>query len=129
MAKIGNWGNYLKFSVSEDQVLTFTNFKRKTKVRTSVHNMAGGKPKLEYLGKDLDDITLSVYLDASLGVRPRKTEEKLLKKLGAVAPLVIGGKKVCGRAMLVSISSAYDVVLRRGEIYSMKMDLTFKEYN
>ncbi len=69
-------------------------------------------------------------LNALLGVRPQKVEEKLIKKMNAgyVAPLVIGGKKILSRAMVTSISSAYGVVLRRGEVFSMTLDVTMTEY-
>ena len=130
MAKIGNWGNGIKFQTSDSRILTFTDFKRKVSVRTNKHNMIHGKPKLEFLGADLQTVTFRIEINALLGVRPRKTEEKLIQKMnsGYVAPLVIGGKKILGRAMVTSISSAYGVVLRKGEVFSMTLDVTMTEY-
>ena len=129
MAKIGNWGSYVKFSTSEDKVLTFNNLKRDGAYRTTKHNPIGGKPKLEGQGKDLEGVTLAIVLCADLGVRPRKQEEKIRKKLGKIAPLVVGGKKIMSKAMLTRLSSTYDIVLERGEVYKMTVDATFTEYN
>lgn len=39
MAKIGNWGQYIKFRVSDDTVLTFADMNRKGTVRTSKHSL------------------------------------------------------------------------------------------
>lgn len=129
MAKIGNWGSYLKFSTNESKVLTFNDLKRDGSYRTTKHNPIGGKPKVEGQGVDLDGVTMSIVLCADLGVRPRKQEEKLRKKRGKIAPLVVGGKKVLSRAMLTRVSSTYDIVLERGEVYKMTVDVTFTEYN
>ena len=128
MAKIGNWGSYLKFSTNDNRILTFTNFRRKITARTAKHNIIGTKPRLEYLGKDLEGITFTIELNAMLGVKPYKEEQKLIKRIGYVAPLVIGGKKICSKAMLISQSDAYEIVLKRGEIFSMKIDVTMTEY-
>ena len=83
---------------------------------------------MEYLGKDLEGITFTIELNAMLGVKPYKEEQKLIKRIGYVAPLVIGGKKICSKAMLIGQSDAYEIVLKRGEIFSMKIDVTMTEY-
>ncbi len=129
MAKIGNWGSAIKFKVNSDKALTFKNLKRKGSYRRTKHNVIDGKPKVEGLGRELDSITLTIELNASLGVKPRKLEEKLWKKIGHINPLVIGGKKLCSKAQLVSLSDAYDIILKHGEVYAITMDLTFEEYN
>ena len=131
MAKIGNWGTTIKFQTSDDKILTFNGLKRTNSVRTSKHNIIGEKPKIELLGPELQSITFSIELNAMLGVRPRIVEKKLREKLyeGTVAPLVIGGKIICSKAMITNISSSYDTVLRKGEILSMSLDITMTEYN
>ena len=45
-----------------------------------------------------------------------------------MAPLVIGRRRIIGRAMITSISDAYDIVWKRGELYSLKMNITMMEY-
>ena len=128
MAKIGNWGSYLKFSTNDNRILTFTDFRRKISARTAKHSIIGTKPRLEYLGKDLESITFTIELNAMLGVKPYKEEQRLIRKVGYVAPLVIGGKKICSKAMLTGLSDAYGIILKRGEIFSMKIDVNMTEY-
>lgn len=130
MAKLGNWGTGIKFQTSDSRILTFTDLKRKASARTNKHSIIHGKPRLEFLGADLQTVTFRMELNALLGIRPRKTEENLIRKMnsGYVAPLVIGGKKILSRAMVTSVSSAYGVVLRKGEVLSMAVDVTMTEY-
>lgn len=130
MAKIGNWGSYVRFQTSDSKILTFTGFKRKASARINKHSLINGKPKVEFLGPDLQSITFTIELNAMLGTRPRKEEEKLIKRLnsGTVAPLVIGGKRICSKAMLTALSSSYNEVLAKGEVLSMNIDVTMTEY-
>lgn len=127
MAKIGNWGRYLKFQTDDSRILNFDGFRRKVSARVGKHNLISRRPVLEYLGPDLQSITFKIELNAMVGVRPRKEEEKLLKKIGYVAPLVIGGKKICSRAMLTGVGSAYNIVLGKGEVLSISLDVTMTE--
>lgn len=131
MAKIGNWGSGIKFQTSDKKVLTFTGMKRKATAQTSKHNMINGRPRLEFHGADLQTVTFTIELNAMLGVKPKTIESKLIKSLaaGTVAPLVIGGRSICRRAMLTGLSSSYNVVLKKGEVLSMNIDVTMTEYN
>lgn len=131
MAKVGNWGSAIKFQTSDQKILTFNKMKRKASVQTSKHNMINGKPKVEFHGPDLQSITFTIELNALLGVKPKKIESKLIKNLnnGTIAPLVIGGKSICRKAMLTGLSSSYNIVLKKGEIFSMNIDVTMTEYN
>ena len=122
MAKVGNWGSGIRFQTSDSRILTFMDMKRKASVRTAKHNIIHGKPKLEFLGPDLQTVTFKMELNALLGIRPRKEEEKL------TAPLVIGGRKILGKAMITSLGSSYEHVLRKGEVFSMSIDVTMTEY-
>lgn len=130
MAKIGNWGNIIKFHTSDNRILTFDGFKRKASARIKKHNIINGRPKIEFLGPDLQSISFTIELNALLGVEPRRIENKLLRKLrtGRVAPLVIGGKKICSKVMLTGMSDAYNIILRKGEVLSMTIDVTMTEY-
>lgn len=128
MAVIGNWGTFLRFQTSSRNVLTFNNFKKKHGVRTTEHALIFNYPKLEYMGPKLQEITFTMELNALLGVRPRIQEEMLISRLGWIAPLVIGGRNICSQAMLVGLTDSYDVVMQKGEVMSMKIDVTMKEY-
>lgn len=130
MAKLGNWGTYLKFVTSDTRILNFNGFKREVTARTTNHAPIGAKPKIEFLGSELQNITFTIYINASWGVSPKKIEKKLIRCVenGTVAPLVIGRRSICKNAMLVGVSESYGIVLERGEVYSAQFDLTMTEY-
>lgn len=92
------------------------------------HNLIGNKPKLQLVGLDLQEISITVELNAMLGVKPRKMEESIRSKIGDVYPLVIGGRSICPNAMLTKVSSSYGKVMQNGKVISMQLDLSFTEY-
>jgi len=47
MAKIGNWGKHIKFTVDSEKVLSFKGFKRTAKGRWADHPIINEKPKKE----------------------------------------------------------------------------------
>lgn len=130
MAKMGNWGSYLKFETSDKRILTFNGFKRDVSIRTAMHVPIGGKPMVEFLGSELQNITFTVTVNASRGMSPKKMEKKLINCItnGKIAPLVIGKRNICSKAMLVGISEAFGVVLKQGELYTAQFDITMTEY-
>lgn len=86
---------------------------------------------MEFLGADLETAQFSMKLSAPYCKHPIQVEEKLRSRArnGYYAPLVIGGRRILKRAMIESISTSYDVVWKNGKIYSMKIDVSMKEYN
>ena len=130
MAKIGNWGRYLRFQTSDRRILTFSGMSRTMSMRTVKHQTIGTIPKIERLGRDNEQVTFTIELNALICKKPKNVEETLRKAayMGRVAPLVIGRRRIIGRAMITSISDAYDIVWKRGELYSLKMNITMMEY-
>ena len=130
MAKIGNWGRYLRFQTSDRRILTFSGMSRTMSMRTVKHQTIGTIPKIERLGRDNEQVTFTIELNALICKKPKKVEETLRKAayMGRVAPLVIGRRRIICRAMITSISDAYDIVWKRGELYSLKMNITMMEY-
>lgn len=130
MAKIGNWGRYVKFSTSENKILNFENMQRKISIRTAKHNLINRKPRLEFVGADLDEVHFTMNIDASLCHKPKNVEQRLIRAAltGRVAPLVIGGRRILRQGIITQLTSAYNIVLKRGEIYSMSIDVTMTEY-
>jgi hypothetical protein len=130
--RIGNWGSGIKFQTSDERVLTFKGMKHSFSANTQKHKVMGGKkPLLEFTGPDLETVTFTIELNALLCHRPIAVEEKLLKRAqaGQHYPLVIGGRRILKQAMITKMSTGYDIVLKKGEIYSMKIDVTMTEYN
>lgn len=132
MAKIGNWGRHIKFSVNSDKVLSFKNFKRTVKGRWADHPIINEKPKKEFQGPDASRVTLDVVLSAYLGTSPKDTIKALEEACenGKAEYLYIGGKKVGkGKMYLESIDEAWDEIWNKGELARATLSLTFAEYN
>lgn len=128
---IGNFGKKIIFSISDGKILTFSEFEENISARWSNRNIQKKKPRSEFLGADLRTITLTITLDASLGVKPAQTRDKLIKicEKGQVDYLVIGAKKLSSNKFKIeSISNVWNVILRKGKVARMTMNVTFSEY-
>lgn len=127
---IGYFGK-VKFVTSDKKILTFTDFKRDSSVRSEKHNVIGRKPAKEFIGPELDTITFTINLSAAHGVNPRSEAEKWLRmnRLGEAHILVVG-KRALGldKWTVESVSQAWGVIWNKGELYSCKVDITLEEY-
>ena len=131
MAKIGNLGKLITFRVSSKKVLTFNDMERKVSGRWAVNNVIKGKPRSEFLGADLQEVSLSILLSSTLGVKPRKTLERIIKAVekGEHFTFVIGGKPVSkNKWVITETSETWDVILSKGELIQAKIELSLKEY-
>ncbi|WP_167955140.1 phage tail protein [Anaerosporobacter faecicola] len=131
MAKVGSFGKVLVFSTNDKKILTFNNFSQKVSARWTNHERIGKKPKSEFLGPDLREVSFEIELNAMLGVKPRKQLEKLEKAIenGTVANLVIGGKKVGkNKWKIVSLSEKWNYVMSKGEVVQAIGQITMEEY-
>lgn len=130
MAKIGSWGKNIVFGVSSHKILTFSDCSRSIATRWAIHNGISGKPKKELQGQELEQVTMKIVLNASLGVNIHKTMQKLENALlrGQANYLVIGGKRI-GRCKynLVKISEKFGTIYSGGEIAEVSLDITFVE--
>ncbi len=128
---IGNFGSIIRFRVSDDRVLTFRNMQKTVKGRWGTLTPVYGKPISYFQGPDLDEASLEITLDASLGVRPATMIRKIERavRTGKTAHLVIGGRRMSQYRMAIeSMSEAYNVVMWDGGIYQANLQLTFREY-
>ncbi len=131
MATVGRFGN-LKFSVSDNKVLTFDNFKVKRGIKTTEHDVPFYKGRLEVTGENLDSTTLEIILRADMGVNPRKQAEKIRQMMHQKMAnyLVVGGQKVMDRRCIITdMGDSWNYIYRGGKVYEIKVELTFKEYN
>lgn len=131
MAEIGKWGKEIKFFVKSKKQLSFTGMKRSSSGRWAAHNIIGKRPKTEFLGPGMDEITMDVILDADMGVNPRKAMKKFrfACKKGEVHYLYINGKKVCRNPMAISsVVESWDRIWSKGELVRAMVSVTFSEY-
>ena len=112
-------------------MLTFNDMARKVSGRWAVHELIKGKPKSEFLGADLQEVSLKILLSSALGVKPRKTLDRIRKAIekGERFTFVLGGKPVSkNKWVIVEASEEWDIILSKGELVQAKLDLTLKEY-
>lgn len=131
MAKIGNLGKLIVFEVSADKVLTFKSLSQSVKGRWATHNPIKRKPVSEFLGPDARSITMTVNLNAMLGVKPRATLSKIERAVEKGKPytLVIGGEKIGKyKWVIASVSESWNTVMSKGELISCTLNLTLNEY-
>lgn len=128
---VGSLGSKILFTVSDEQVLTFSNLTRETAGRWAAHEAMGVKPRAEFLGPDCQKVSLDVQLSAALGVRPRRVLEAVeaLVESGEAEYLIIGSRPVGRNPFRVTGSSeAWDAVYSGGELARAKVTLTLEEY-
>lgn len=125
---IGTFGEVV-FEASAERVRTWQSFQRANSARVTAHEVLEEKPRLEFLGPGLDEITLQVRLDVSFGIDP-STEIDILRDVrdkGAAKLLVIGGKNI-GRFALESIEEEWRTIDHAGRLIQAVVTLKLKEY-
>lgn len=119
------------FEVSNFKVLTFKDFRRRTKGHYAEHKIINNPAVLEFLGRDLEEITLSITLHKSLGVDPFDTVNlfREMVKNGEPGFLVIGNHAFGENEWVITDLEEnvphWDVNVTP---LVAEVDLTFKEY-
>lgn len=104
MPVLGVFGE-VPFVCAYDKVFTFNDLSRSRSVRWAKHDVIGAKPVLEYVGPELDKVSLKIRFDTSLNMPPA-AGLLMLKKLTddhEAKALVIGGEYV-GRFVIESVT-------------------------
>lgn len=133
---IGNLGSLITFKVGINNkknlsVLTFNNLSQKVSARYGTHNIIGNKPKLEFLGAELRNLSFDIVLSATHGVKPRKTIETIEKAIesGEAYTFTLGGSKVGkNKWVITDMSEAWNKILNKGELVEATISISLKEY-
>ena len=127
---IGAFGTLI-FEVSAQRVITFDNYKRTTKAKYAKHEIIGRPPVSEFVGRELESITLTITLISCLGVTPEEEALKLRDICQRGEPnFLIIGNTVYGENEFV-ITDVSESVLHwtgGGNVLTNKLDVTFEEY-
>lgn len=104
MASLGSLGE-LPFICSMEKMRTFSELSRELSVRWAKHDLIGQKPVLEFVGEDLNSVTLKMRFDVSLGIAPKDGLDRLKRMMEnkLFKTLIIGGENL-GRYVIESIS-------------------------
>lgn len=126
---IGSFGEVV-FEVSADKVLTPTEISRTTASRWTNHEVLGKKPVSEFVGPGLDTVSLTLILNAYLGVNVKQTMDKLLDycRTGEAHTLVIGDVIGVDRWKITTVTQNWAHLDGAGHVISGSVDATFEEY-
>lgn len=117
------------FETSASKILTFDDFERKGSAAFAEHKVINGKPRLEFTGDNLDEVSFTVRLDLHLGVDPAEQIKKAreMKSTGKPGTLIIGGTPL-GDFVIISLGEKWPVIDNRGRIILAYLELSLKEY-
>ena len=119
------------FETSSFKVNTFDDYKRDTKAKYAEHELIGLPGKLEYLHRDLEEISFTMTLHRELGTDPTEETQKLRDscKEGIADYLIIANHAV-GENPWVIESLSEDVLYFDGEgkVLANKLNIRLKEY-
>ena len=126
---IGAFGDTV-FEVSMLKVLTFDGFKRTVKAKYASHEIIGRPAVLEFVGRELEEFTLTIKLMSNLGVTPEEEALKLREMCQQGEPnFLIIGETVYGENELVITDVTESVNQWLGtNVMANQLDVTFKEY-
>lgn len=123
---LGILGN-VRFSVSSSKVFTLKDISVSHTSRIAKHDILGKKPKLEYMGEDLDSISFNIRLDGTLGINPKKELDNLKALRGMVCGLSLG-QEYFGQYLLESISNDIKYTYANGDILVAELSISLSEY-
>jgi len=123
--------NDLVFEVSTERVLTYDGYKRDSKARYARHELINQTSVLEYLGRDLEEITFTMMFTVSLGVDPAIETSKVRKLcLDGVADYLILGNMIAGENLWVieSVGEEKKAVDNLGKTIVSSVNVKMVEY-
>ena len=123
---LGSFGELI-FEVSQFRVLNFDDYTRKTSAKFASHDVIGRPPVLEFTGRELEEISLTIKLIRSLGVSPEEETFKLrdICQRGEPNFLILGGI-VYGENEFVITDIDEDVKRWIGEVKVLTNELKIK---
>lgn len=125
---IGTLGQ-LPFICAFGRMLTFSDLSRKTGARWAQHDVIGQKPLVEYVGPDLNEVSLKMRFDTSLGIPPLLGLDRLQRMMEnkEYKTLIIGGEYL-GRYVIESVSEDRRFHTGSGICIVAEASVELKEY-
>ena len=110
------------------RVMTFRDFKRRTRARYARHELLNRTSVLEKIGDEPDTITLEIKLLQELGTNPEEEIERIRDyiKAGYQDALIIGSE-VLGEFVITSMEESREYVDCFGRTQLAEISLTFEE--
>ena len=127
---IGAYGG-LVFEVSALKILTFDGYKRTVKAKYASHEIIGRPAVLEFVGRELEEITLTIKTMSHLGVTPEEVALTLrdMCQRGEPNYLIIGETVYSENEMVIEdVTETVQYWSGGGNVLANQLDVTFKEY-
>ncbi len=125
---IGTLGKIV-FEVSDSRVFTPSQVTRERKARIEEHQVQGNLPCVEFLAPELGTFSLTMTLNAGLGVNPMQEADNLASmcKRGEVNRLILAGWN-WGRVIIESVTQDWRNS-GPGGVHTIGLTLALKEYH
>ena len=120
------------FTVTEDMVTTFSGVKRNREAVYAEHQVLSGLPKLQFMGRSLDTLSLTVGITPVLGKASMTVDVKIgllraMIQVGIAYPLVLG-LTYFGLFVIKSVEVEHTEI-QHGATLQATINLTLQEYN
>lgn len=129
--QVGSMGD-IPFVVSYGKIRTFSDYGRSGSGRWAKHDLIGRKPVMEFLGPDVEKVSMKIQLCTDHGINPESELERLrkMRDTGAVFPFILGGAPVSDNYWLLEdIGENVSYWRAGGKILSVSVDITLTEYS
>lgn len=129
--QVGSMGD-IPFVVSYGKIRTFSDYGRSGSGRWAKHDLIGRKPVMEFLGPDVEKVSMKIQLRTDHGINPESELERLrkMRDTGAVFPFILGGAPVSDNYWLLDdIGENVSYWRAGGKILSVSVDITLTEYS
>jgi len=116
-------------NIQFDLITYFEGIEESQKYSYAEHQTIESKPKLQYIGDELDEITIK--LNFHLSFCTPETELKNLKsaaKLHNEMPFILGNGKYIGRFVIEEITSTTEQTDKSGNLISIGAEIKLKEW-
>jgi len=129
--QVGSMGD-IPFVVSYGKIRTFSDYGRSGSGRWAKHDLIGRKPVMEFLGPDVEKVSMKIQLRTDHGINPESELERLrkMRDTGAVFPFILGGAPVSDNYWLLEdIGENVSYWRAGGKILSVSVNITLTEYS
>ena len=129
--QVGSMGD-IPFVVTYGKIRTFSNYGRSGSGRWAKHDLIGRKPVMEFLGPDVEKVSMKIQLRTDHGINPESELGRLrkMRDTGAVFPFILGGAPVSDNYWLLEdIGENVSYWRAGGKILSVSVDITLTEYS
>lgn len=129
--QVGSMGD-IPFVVTYGKIRTFSDYGRSGSGRWAKHDLIGRKPVMEFLGPDVEKVSMKIQLRTDHGINPESELGRLrkMRDTGAVFPFILGGAPVSDNYWLLEDIGENVIYWRAGgKILSVSVDITLTEYS